>query len=174
VTFVVQMLAHTPPYVFVLLAYLIWQGALALRTRQRSVWRLLIVPVLFTATGLSLLVLRPLGGTLLMAAWLAGLAAFAPLGLVTGPRILAVDRTSGRVTQAGSPVPLVRNLLIFGTQYGIAVTLFRHPEATASLAITGRAVSGTSVGYFIGWTIAFRRRYHAARDARCCGFSVSN
>ena len=63
-TFVVQMLAHTPPYVFVLLAYLIWQGALALRTRQRSVWRLLIVPVLFTATGLSLLVLRPLGGTL--------------------------------------------------------------------------------------------------------------
>ena len=59
-TFVVQMLAHTPPYVFVLLAYLIWQGALALRTRQRSVWRLLNVPVLFTATGLSLLVLRPL------------------------------------------------------------------------------------------------------------------
>ena len=99
-TFVVQMLAHTPPYVFVLLAYLIWQGALALRTRQRSVWRLLNVPVLFTATGLSLLVLRPLGGTLPMAAWLAGLAAFAPLGLVTGPRLLAVDRAS-----MGSPSP---------------------------------------------------------------------
>ena len=96
-TFVVQMLAHTPPYVFVLLAYLIWQGALALRTRQRSVWRLLIVPVLFTATGLSLLVLRPLGGTLPMAAWLA---AFAPLGLVTGSRLLAVDRAS-----MGSPSP---------------------------------------------------------------------
>jgi hypothetical protein len=123
VTFVVQMLAHTPPYVFVLLAYLIWQGALALRTRQRSVWRLLIVPVLFTATGLSLLVLRPLGGTLPMAAWLAGLAAFAPLGLVTGPRLLAVDRASGRVTQAGSPVPLVRNLLIFRH----AVWDRRHP-----------------------------------------------
>jgi hypothetical protein len=27
-TFVVHMLAHTPPYVFVLLAYLIWQGVL--------------------------------------------------------------------------------------------------------------------------------------------------
>lgn len=25
-TFVVQMLAHTPPYVYVLLAYLVWQA----------------------------------------------------------------------------------------------------------------------------------------------------
>ena len=96
-TFVVQMLAHTPPYVFVLLAYLIWQGALALRTRQRSVWRLLIVPVLFTATGLSLLVLRPLGGTLPMAAWLA---AFAPLGL--GQQGSAPSVTRLRADNAGA------------------------------------------------------------------------
>jgi len=44
VTFVVQMLSHTPPYVFVLLAYLVWQGLLSLRTRRRAVWRMLIVP----------------------------------------------------------------------------------------------------------------------------------
>ena len=43
-------------------------------------------------------------------------------------------------------MPLVRNLLIFGTQYGIAVTLFRHPEAKASLAIAGHAVSGIWTG----------------------------
>jgi len=75
VTFVVQMLAHTPPYVFVLLAYLVWQGVLSLRTRRRTVWRMLIVPGLFMATGLLLLVLRPSGGTLPMAAWFVGLAA---------------------------------------------------------------------------------------------------
>jgi hypothetical protein len=56
-------------------------------------------------------------------------------------------------------VSLVRNLLVFATQHGIAVTLFRHPEARASLAVARHAVSGTSVGYFIGWTIAFWRRY---------------
>src|SRR5438477_10191068 len=100
--FVMHMLAHTPLYVFVLLAYLVWQGALALRTRERAVWRMLIVPGLFTATGLLLLVLRP-GGTLPMAAWFVGLAAFIPLGLVTGPRLLAVDRGRGRVTPAGIP-----------------------------------------------------------------------
>jgi hypothetical protein len=164
-TFVVQMLAYTPPYVFVLLAYLVWQGLLSLRTRRRMVWRMLIVPGLFTATGLLLPVLRPSGGTLPIVAWLVGMAAFVPLGLVTGPRLLAVDRQSGWVTLAGSPVPLVRNLLIFAAQYGIAVALFRHPEAQTGLAVAGHTVSGTSVGYFIGWTIAFRRRYRTTEDA---------
>ena len=42
--FVVQMLAHTPPYIFVLLAYLVWQGVLSLRERRLAVWRMLIVP----------------------------------------------------------------------------------------------------------------------------------
>jgi len=163
--FVVQMLAHTPPYVFVLLAYLVWQGVRSLRTRQQSIWRMLIVPGLFVVTGLLLLVVRPSGNILPMAAWLVGLVAFVPLGLLTGPRLLAVDRASGRVTRAGSSVSLVRNLLIFAAQYGIAVALFRHPEAQASLAVAGHAVSGTSVGYFAGWTIAFRRLYRAAPNA---------
>jgi hypothetical protein len=163
-TFVTHMLADTPLYVFVLFAYLVWQGALSLRTRQRAVWRMLIVPGLFTTTGLLLLVLRP-GGTLPTVAWFVGLAAFIRLGLVTGPRLLTVERGRGRVTLAGSPVSLVRNLLIFGAQYGIAVALFLHPETKAILASAGHSVAGASVGYFIGWTIAFRSRYRAAAVA---------
>jgi hypothetical protein len=79
-TFFVQMLAHTPPYVFFLLAYLVWQGMLSLRPRQTPVWRMLIVPAAFTVTGLLLLLLRPSGGILPMAAWLGGLGALVPLG----------------------------------------------------------------------------------------------
>ena len=161
--FVVQMLADTPPYVFALLAYLVWQGVLSLRTRRLAIWRMLIVPGLFEAAGLLLLVLRPSSDIVPLAAWLVGLVAFIPLGLVTGPRLLAVDRTS--VTRAGSPVSLVRNLLVFGEQYGIAVAVFRDPGAHASLTLAKHAVSGTSVGYFIGWTIAFRHCYRAKRDA---------
>jgi hypothetical protein len=36
-TFFVQMLAHTPPYVFFLLAYIVWQGVRSLRPRRRPV-----------------------------------------------------------------------------------------------------------------------------------------
>jgi hypothetical protein len=159
------MLAHTPVYVCVLFAYLVWQGVLSLRTRRRAMWRMLIVPGLFIATGLLLLVPRPSSGTLPVVAWLLGLVAFVPLGLVTGPRVVAVDRGRGWVTRAGSPVPLVRNLLVFAAQYGIAVAVFRHPEAQAILAVAAHRVSGTSVGYFIGWTIAFRHRYRETKDA---------
>jgi hypothetical protein len=35
-TFFVQMLAHTPPYVFFLLAYLVWQGAVGLEDADRA------------------------------------------------------------------------------------------------------------------------------------------
>lgn len=162
--FVIQMIAHTPPLVFVLLAYLMWQGILSLRTRRLAVWRMLIVPGIFEVTGLLLVIVRPSGGEFLpMTAWLVGLIAFAPLGLVTGPHLLAAHR--GNVTRAGSPVSLVRNLLVFSAQYAIAVDLFLHPEARANLTVAGHAVSGASVGYFVGWTIAFRSSYRATRDA---------
>jgi hypothetical protein len=164
-TFLGHMLAHTPRYIFLLLAYLIWQGVRSMRTRRQSVWRMLVLPSIFIGSGLLLLVLRPSGAIPAMAAWLAGLVAFIPLGLATGPRILEVDRASGRVTRAGSPVSLVRNLCVFGAQYAIAVAVVLHPTAQASLAIAGHAVSGTSVGYFIGWMIALRNRCRSAPDA---------
>jgi hypothetical protein len=34
-----------------------------------------------------------------------------------------------------------------------------------NLAVARHAVSGTSIGYLIGWTIAFRQRYRAAPDS---------
>jgi len=135
-----------PPYVFVLLAYLVWQGVLPLRTGRRAVWRMLIVSSLFTATGLLLLVLRPSGGILPMAAWLLALVAFVPLGLVTGPRLLAVDRGRGRLTRAGSPVPLVRNLLLFAR----AVWNRRRPLSSPGGAGQPRRSWAYGFGHFCG------------------------
>jgi predicted phage terminase large subunit-like protein len=39
-----------------------------------------------------------------MVAWFVGLAALIPLGLMTGPHLLAIDRGSGRVTPAPAPL----------------------------------------------------------------------
>lgn len=105
-----------------------------------------------------------------MAAWLGGLGAFVPLGLVSGPRIVGVDRQTGCAMRAGSPVPLLRNLLVFASQYAIAVALL-HPQAQANLTVVGHVVSGSCVGYFLGWTLALWRRYRAARDVALTGLS---
>lgn len=48
--FVVQTMAHTPPYMFAVLAYLVCRGVLSLRTRRLAVWRMLIVPGLFSSS----------------------------------------------------------------------------------------------------------------------------
>jgi len=141
------ILTHTPFWVFVLLAYLIWQGLQALRSRTQAVWRMLVVPLVFFLMGLSRLVLAHDNATAPLFAWLAALALFMALGLFNGPRLLAVDRQTGTVTRPGSVGPLLRNLAVFSLQYGVAV------------AIIGHAVSGASTGYFSGWTAALWRRY---------------
>ena len=86
----------------------------------------------------------------------------APLGLTTGPRLLVVDRKNARVARAGSKIPLVRNIVVFLLQYAVAVTAALDPHAHAATALIGRAISGASAGYFIGWVIALLRRYRSS------------
>src|ERR1700754_1487044 len=116
-----RILANTPIWVFVLLAYLVWQGLQALRTRTQAVWRMLIVPLVFFLMGLSRLVLAPDNAIAPLLAWLAALPLFAALGLFNGPRLLAVNRQNGMVTRRSSIGPLLRNLTVFSLQYGVAV-----------------------------------------------------
>jgi hypothetical protein len=155
---------HTPAYVYVLLAWLIWRGVQSLGLRTLALWRLFIVPGVFAANGLLMLVWGANNGLPEIVAWLVGAAVLVPVGFATGPRILTIDPSGRRVTCAGSTIPLVRNLLIFGCQYGIAVGLFLHPaEAKFPFEMAARAVSGISIGYFTGWTLMFLRRYRALR-----------
>ena len=155
----VRILANTPVWVFVLLAYLIWQGWQALRPRTQPIWRMLIVPLVFFLMGLSRLVTNTDNGFGPLFAWLAAAILFAALALSRGPRLLAVDRTTGTVTRPGSAAPLLRNITVFVLQYGVAVATAMKLEPHATVAIVGHAVSGASAGYFSGWAAALLRRY---------------
>lgn len=159
--FIVSVLTHTPIWVYALLAYLVWQGIQSLQSRDQPLWRLMIVPAFFITMGLSGIALHPGAGLWPIASWLAGAAVFTPLGLSTGPKLLAVDRPHGRVTRAGSAIPLVRNIIVFLLQYIVAVTAATHPDSHTATALIGRAISGASAGYFIGWAAALLHRYRA-------------
>ena len=154
------ILVNTPPWVFALLALLIWQGCIALRPRSQPLARMLIIPAVFFLMGLSRLVL---GGRSidLVSVWLVSAAMFAALALYTGPRSLTVDGATGRILSPGSVLPLVRNLTIFALQYAVAVVTAMKLQAAWEVAMAGQAVSGACAGYFLGWTIALLRRYRA-------------
>ena len=164
-SFAIAVIVHTPFYVWFGFAYLVWQGVQALRPRTMPVWRVLLVPALFIASGVLPLFWRA-GGGLLLASWAVAAVLFWPVGRATGPRVLAVDRLAGRLTRAGSPVPLVRNLVDFALQYGLAVASALHAGPALPLAVASRAVSGATAGYFAGWAVAVMLCYRGVSGNR--------
>jgi hypothetical protein len=154
------ILLNTPWWVFALFAMLTVLGVQALRDRTLPVWRVLITPLVFCGWGLESLVVRSLDAPILLAAWLitcsvAGALAYALTRLHT-LRISHAERT---VWIAGSPFPLLRNLLIFFAKYGLGIAGALAPALRPELAIMDVAVSGASAGYFIAWMIRFASLY---------------
>ena len=160
--FAAEVVAHTPFYVWLLLAYLVLQGVWALRPRTQPMARVFLVPLLFIASGVVPLLIGPRVGVGLLAAWVLAAALLGPVGFLTGPRMLAVDRRAGTVTRPGSCVPLLRNTTVFVLQYAIAAAVAVHADAGGGLATSSRAVSGATGGYFLGWAAAAWQQYRAA------------
>lgn len=158
---ILDILRATPVWVFALFAWLLWMGVARLRTRVRRVRSLWIAPALFVAWGLSGLHGRagPLAPTL--ACWIAGAVAGAVIGRRIEP-MPVVDRASGAVGQAGSAVPLLRNLALFGAHYLLHVAAAFAPASAARLMSWDIAVSGLGAGYFIGWAALVAQMWRAA------------
>ena len=155
-------MSHTPPWVWFLLAYLIWQGIQALRPSSVSVWRALIVPALFIASSVVRIAQEPLGNSgsfLLCGATFAG---FAAIPILLGRPKIGIDRQSGYIRRLGSPIPLLRNTLIFGLQYLAAVLVRLEPNRLSTLTTISHMISGATAGYFIGWTFGLLHHYRSA------------
>jgi hypothetical protein len=148
--------------VFALLAYLVWQGLKAMQPRTTPIWRALIVPAVFIVWGVSRIGLGHQGNIWPLVAWIAAALALLPVGLLT-PRPFELDHASGEIIRPGSVVPLIRNVTIFALQYVVAVIIVVDPDGRTAAAVTGRAISGATAGYFIGSTIALLRAYFRKR-----------
>jgi hypothetical protein len=158
---ILAILTNTPVWAYVALAYLVLQGLLALRPRTVSITRIMLVPVIFIVLGVSRALVGD-GGPWVLVAWAAGVVVLVPVGLLTAPHPVRVDRARGLITRRGSIIPLIRNVTVFMSQYAAAVLMAFHPEDHSAIAVTSRAVAGAAAGYFIGWSIAFLRHYRSA------------
>ena len=161
-TFAYQILIHTPLWVFVLLAYLVWQGIKAMQPRNVPIWRALIVPVVFIVWGVSRIGFGLQDGAWPLVAWIAAALVLLPLGVLT-PRPFEVDHTTGQIVRPGSAFALVRNLIVFSAQYAVGVISAIDASDRALAIIAGRTISGATAGYFIGSTIALLIAYRRKR-----------
>jgi len=158
---IAQILSGTPTWVFVLGAFLTQRGVRRLRPGVTPLAKVWLMPALFIGWGLVGLFGH--GDDFAQAAlsWLAGALAGGVLG-VAQRLALQVDAPRRLVLQAGSIVPLVRILAIFGAHYVLNVAAVMHPASRDVYLGWDVVVSGTSAGYFAGWAWRFWQAYRAA------------
>jgi len=159
-----QILAHTPRWVFVLFAALVWLGAKQLLAGSVSLTRVTVMPI--AMTGLSIYgVLSAFGDSpMALMAWAAAAALMLwtvlQRPLAAGTRY---DTATRKFQVAGSAVPLVLMMGIFFTKYVVGVLLVMHPELKHQLgfALGISALFGGFSGIFSAralrmWTLAIR------------------
>ncbi len=163
---IVQILSHTPIWVWLLLAFLISRGVKAMRPREASPSRVLIVPLVFLLWGLSGLIGAEEGLGVKLALFAAGLG----VGLLAGrglaswmpaPRIL---REAGALAMPGSPVVLILICLAFAAKYvgNVALAIDADPAARFEIACAMAATGGLFSGLFWGRTLGqFQRALQA-------------
>ena len=155
-----QILFHTPKWVFVLFATLLWLGAKQLLAGSVSLVRVTLLPIVMT--GLSIYGVASAFGDSPMAllAWAA--TALALLGLVMQRALPASTRYDAAARQfhvPGSAVPMVLMMGIFFTKYVVGVLLAMHPELAheVSFAVGISALYGVFTGIFTGRAIRLWR-----------------
>jgi hypothetical protein len=148
---IIQILTHTPTWVFVLFAILLWLGAKQLLANSVSLTRVTLLPVAMTALSIygmaSAFGDAPMG----LIAWAAAAIVVAALVLSRPlPATTRYDAASRRFQLAGSAVPLALMMGIFITKYVVGVLLALHPEMRqqAVFAVGIGALYGAFSGIF--------------------------
>ena len=160
--FAIHVLRGTPIWVFVVFAVLTSVSLQLLRPNVRTLRRILIVPVFFTAWGV-LGLFGAASASVIASFWMPAAA----LGALAAARIdlpMKVDRSRRLVWQPGSIVSLLRNIVLFFGHYLLHVAAAIHPQAQATLAAWDLAVSGLGAGYFIVWGVRFAQGYVRAPE----------
>ena len=170
-----QILAHTPAWVFALFALLLWMGITQLFPRRASLARITVMPVVMTALAVYGVV-----SAFADTPW--ALAAWATMALLVGAATLLLAPASTAQNQPhynpqtrsfslpGSGVPLALMMGIFTTKYAVGVALSLHPalEHDTLVALGISTLYGVFSGSFIArarrlWRLALAA--HAAQTA---------
>ena len=153
------ILTHTPVYVWLALAYLVWMGVQRMQPRRMRIQRVLIVPAIFILWAISSLFQRAEANPTIAIAWVVALALGLALGKIVPLETMLADRTHGLVEMPGSIVPLIRNLAVFIAKYAIGVLSAVAPLLRPDIPFIDMAISGLCAGFFVGWVTRLMLRY---------------
>jgi hypothetical protein len=159
-----QILAHTPRWVFVLFAVLVWYGCKQLLAGTVSLTRVTLMPLAMTGLAVYGVGSAFGGASMALLGWAAAALVVLALWLQRPlPAATRYDAASRSFHVRGSAVPLALMMGIFFTKYAVGVALAMHPELRhqAMFAVGIPMVYGVFSGSFIGralrlWKLAIR------------------
>ena len=159
-----QIILHTPKWVFAVFVLLLWLGCKQLLGGSVSLAKVTVMPI--AMAGLSLAgVISAFGDSPgAMLGWAVAAAALVLLVLQQPlPSTTRYDRAAREFHVAGSAVPLVLMMGIFFTKYVVGVALAMHPELRqqAAFAVGVPMLYGAFSGIFAAravrlWRLAIR------------------
>jgi hypothetical protein len=159
---ILEILKHTPVWVFVLFAALVALGLTQIRTRNLSLPRLFALPVALVAFSIYGFVAAFGANAFAISGWLAGLlVTSALLVLVRFPRGVTYAERTFRVP--GSWIPFFVIMVTFFSRYVISVSLAISPAlaANAAFAAAVGCIYGLSSGFFVGRTVTILQSMQA-------------
>ena len=146
----IQILSHTPVYVWTILAFLVWRGVAEMREREIARLRMFVLPLVMLILSLHDIARKFGFEATALSAWTTAFAAAGLLAWRFGRVRVAPGSAPGRVRVGGSMIPLVLMLAIFAVKYATSVVLAVRPELAGQLAAGVCAMFGVFNGYFLG------------------------
>lgn len=160
---VLEILAHTPRWVFALFALLVWLGSKQLLTSRMSLKRLTVLPIAMTGLSLYGVVSAFRESPMALVCWAVAAVVFALLLQRPLHAATRYDAGTRSFEVAGSAVPLMLMMGIFFTKYLVGVLMSMHPALAhqASFVLPVSLVYGAFSGIFAAralrmWKLAIR------------------
>ncbi len=148
----IQILTHTPLFVWGILALLVYRGVVAMRDREVNIKSLFIIPVIMLALSLQDTLTKFGANALPLGAWSAAAAATILVVWNFGNARIEAGAKAGSVRIRGSWVPLAMMMAIFATKYVLAVTMVVRPQLRTDVLVSVSVciLFGIFSGYFLG------------------------
>lgn len=148
----IQILTHTPFYVWAILALLVYRGVIAMRTREIAVTKMFIIPVIMLALSLQDMYAKFGFAGAAFVSWTVAAAATTGLVLRFGAARVSPASNAGHVIVRGSVAPLAMMMAVFATKYcaAVAVAMAPHLRSDAVFSAALCALFGALNGYFLG------------------------
>lgn len=159
-----QIILHTPKWVFAVFVLLLWLGCKQLMSGSVSLAKVTVVPIAMTSLSLAGVVSAFGHSPGALLGWAVAATALVLVVLQQPlPASTRYDRAAREFHVAGSAVPLVLMMGIFFTKYVVGAALAMHPELRqqASFAVAVPMLYGAFSGIFAAravrlWKLAIR------------------